>query len=306
METKIPTLAKADKAKGQASKPAQQAITPPDGWALQSPFGFMAFDATPATPAGRLVRLADVLHWLEKTHSLPRVVALEEMCKAMPPDVVSWLYWVQPTDYAKPVPVDWMWGGRTAAQIEETRKADIAKLIRAASQRELENDRNGRFGATWHFESTGKQITMTPPVPTEPGLPALLKILGKYWKQSRRTRLSTCDILDDPTMTNLVNLAIRLDKAAALWGYGQILRAVDSEPSTFVDLVKLRESKPRSTWTETERKILKTEVDKRINQPGHRKDIAAALQMTPTRIGQLIDPNWQPKRRPANLRSVRA
>jgi hypothetical protein len=213
---------------------------------------------------------------------------------------------VQPTDYAKPVPVDWMWGGRTAAQIEETRKADIAKLIRAASQRELENDRNGRFGATWHFESTGKQITMTPPVPTEPGLPALLKTLGKYWKQSRRTRLSTCDILDDPTMTNLVNLAIRLDKAAALWGYGQILRAVDSEPSTFVDLVKLRESKPRSTWTETERKILKTEVDKRINQPGHRKDIAAALQMTPTRIGQLIDPNWQPKRRPANLRSVRA
>ena len=217
METKIPTLAKADKAKGQASKPAQQAITPPDGWELDSQFGFMAFDAM---PAGRLVRLADVLHWLEKTHSLPRVVALEEMCKAMPPDVVSWLYWVQPTDYAKPVPVDWMWGGRTAAQIEETRKADIAKLIRAASQRELENDRNGRFGATWHFESTGKQITMTPPVPTEPGLPALLKILGKYWKQSRRTRLSTCDILDDPTMTNLVNLAIRLDKAAALWGYG--------------------------------------------------------------------------------------
>jgi hypothetical protein len=26
--------------------------------------------------------------------------------------------------------------------------------------------------------------------------------------------------LDDPAMTNLVNLAIPLDKAAALWGYG--------------------------------------------------------------------------------------
>lgn len=304
METKVPTLAKADKAKGLASKPAPQAITPPDGWVLQSPFGFMRVDAT---PAGLLVRLADVLHWLEKTHSLPRVVALEEMCKAMPPDVVSWLYWVQPADYAKPVPVGFMWGYKTAAQIEVKRKADIADGIQKGLQREFENARNGRFGATWHFESTSKQITMTPPEPTEPGLPTLLKILRKWWIHPKFKRHSTCDILDDPAMTNLVNLAIRLDKAAALWGYGQILRAVDSEPSTFVDLVKLREAKPRSTWTETERKILKTEVNKRINQPGHRKDIAAALQMTPTRIGQLIDTNWQPKRRPAaNLRSVRA
>lgn len=260
-----------------------------------------------ATPAGLLVRLADVLHWLEKTHSLPRVVALEEMCKAMPPDVVSWLYWVQPGDYAKPVPVEWMWGGRTAAQIEAKRKADIADSTRKGLQRERENQRNGRFDATWHFESIGKQITMTPPEPTEPGLPALLKILGKYWKQSRRTRLSTCDILDDPTMTNLVNLAIRLDKAAAIWGYGQILRAVDSEPSTFVDLVKLRKAKPGSPWTAAQLQIVRAEVANRITQPGHREAIAKALSVTPSRIGQLIDPNWQPKRRPAaNLRSVNA
>jgi hypothetical protein len=304
VQTKIPTLAKADKAKGQASKPAQQAITPPDGWALQSPFGFMRVDAT---PAGLLVRLADVLHWLENTRSLPRVVALEEMCKAMPPDVVTWLYWVQPTDYAKPVPVDWMWGGRTAAQIEERRKADIADSIQKGLQRELENARNGRFGATFHFESTGKQITMTPPEPTEPGLPALLKILRKWWIHPKFKRHSTCDILDDPAMTNLVNLAIRLDKAAALWGYGQILRAVDSEPSTFVDLVKLREAKPGSQWTAAQRQILRTEVANRITQPGHREAIAEALSVTPSRIGQLIDPNWQPKRRPAaNLRSVNA
>lgn len=302
MEAKIPTLAKADKAKGQASKPAQQAITPPDGWELESRFGFMAFDDT---PAGRLVRLADVLHWLGKTRSLPRIVALEEMCKAMPLDVVSWLYWVQPGDYAKPMPVGFMWSYKTAAQIEERRKADIAASIEKGLQRERENAANGGYGATWFFES-GKIRTGTPE-PTEPGLPALLKTLRCYWTPPKRLKPATCDILDDPKLNGLVNLAIRLDKAAALWGYGQILRAVDSEPSTFVDLVKLRESKPRSTWTETERKILKTEVDKRINQPGHRKDIAAALQMTPSRISQLIDPNWQPKRRPAaNLRSVRA
>ena len=108
-------------------------------------------------------------------------------------------------------------------------------------------------------------------------------------------------------MINLVNLAIRLDKAAALWGYGQILRAVDSEPSTFVDLVKLREAKPGSPWTAAQRQILRTEVDNRITQPGHREAIAKAFGVTPSRIGQLIDPNWQPKRRPAaNLRSVNA
>ena len=258
-----------------------------------------------ASPAGLLVRLADVLHWLEKTRSLPRVAALEEMCKAMPPDVVSWLYWVQPGDYAKPVPVGFMWGYKTAAQIEERRKADIADSIRDGLQRERENQRNGRLGATWRFES-GKIRTDTPE-PTEPGLPALLKTLRHYWTPPKRLNPATCDILDNPKSDGLVNLAIRLDKAAALWGYGQILRAVDSEPSTFVDLVKLREAKPGSPWTAAQRQILRTEVDNRITQPGHREAIAEALSVTPSRIGQLIDPNWQPKRRPAaNLRSVNA
>jgi hypothetical protein len=206
-----------EKSKGKASKQAQQAINPPDGWALQSPFGYMRVDAT---PAGLLVRLADVLHWLEKTNSLPRVAALEEMCKVMPPDVVTWLYWVQPTDYAKPVPLGYMWGYRTAEQIDVERKADINARIQRAWQREHELARNGMFGATSWFKSVGKPTAIAPPEPTEPGLPALVKILGKYWKLSRRTRHSTCDILDDPTMASLVNLAIPLDRAAAIWGYG--------------------------------------------------------------------------------------
>lgn len=302
METKIPTLAKADKAKGQTSKPAQQAVTPPDGWALQSPFGFMRYDAT---PAGLLVRLADVLHWLESTRSLPRVAALETLCEAMPLDVVSWLYWVRPTDYAQPVPVNFMFGWMTAAQIEAKRQADIADSIRRGLQRERENQSNGRFGATWHFQSADRKITAILPEPTEPGRPALLKLIRHCWVHSKRTPLSTCDILDDPKMRNLVNLAIRLDKAAAIWGYGQILRAVDSEPSTFVDLVILRKAKPGSPWTAGQRQIVKTEVADRITQPGHREAIAQALSVTPSRIGQLIDPNWHPKRRPAaNLRSV--
>ena len=257
----------------------------------------MAFDATPAGRLVRLVRLADLLHWLEKTHSLPRVVALEEMCKAMPPDVVSWLYWVQPGDYAKPVPVEFMWGYKTAAQIEERRKAEIADSIHKGLQRELKNARSGgRYGGGWSFES-GKIRTGTPE-PTEPGLPALLKTLRHYWTPPKRLNPATCDILDDPKLVGLVNLAIRLDKAAALWGYGQILRAVDSEPSTFVDLVKLREAKPGSPWTAAQRQILRTEIDNRITQPGHRKDIAAALDVSVSFVGDLINPNKQPKRKP--------
>ncbi|MDO8263720.1 MAG: hypothetical protein Q7T21_10915 [Gallionella sp.] len=287
----------------QAIKPAPQVIEPPDGWELHSPFGYMRCDPTHTGP---LVRLADVLHWLESTRSLPRVAALEALCEAMPPDVVSWLYWVRPTDYAKPVPVNFMFGFMTAAQIEAKRQADITDRIRRGLQRERENQSNGRFGATWRFESAGRKITTILPEPTEPGRPALLKLIRHCWVHSKRTPLSTCDILDDPKMHNVVNLAIRLDKAAALWGYGQILRAVDSEPSTFAELVTLRKAKPGSTWTKTARQIISTEVASRITQPGHRKAIAEALQVTPSRIGQLIDQNWQPKRRPAaNLQSVK-
>lgn len=290
MKTQKSLLAKADK----AAEAERQTISPPDGWALQSPFGYMRYDAT---PAGLLVRVAEVLRWLEKAHPLPRVAALKAMCEAMPPDVVNSLFWLRHNDYAKAVPGSFRWGFATAAQIEAKRKADTANRIFRDLKRKRDYPNADIVFVTPKIKPT--------PCATEPGLPALLKILGKYWKQSPRT--STCDILDDPAISVLSTLAVPLAKAAELWGYGQILRAVDSEPSTFVDLVKLRKSKPRSTWTETERKILKTEVDKRINQPGHRKDIAAALQMTPTRIGQLIDPNWQSKRRPAaNLRSVRA
>jgi hypothetical protein len=300
VKAKTSTLAIAGKPKAHPIKPSNQAIALPDGWALHSPFGFMGIDAT---PAGRLVRLADVLHWLEKSRSLPRVAALAVLCEAMPREVVSWLYWVRPSDYAKPVPVDWMWGYMTAAQIEAKRQADEWAGMRSVMARERKFDRWGESPSRWHIE--GGKISFATPQPTEPGKPALLKILRKWWVHPKYKKLSTCDILDDPAMTNLVNLAIQLDKAAALWGYGEILKAVDSEPSTFVELVALRKAKPRLQWTDTARKIVKAEVDHRFNQPGHRKAIAEALDLSPTRIGQLIDPNRQPKRKPAaNLRSV--
>ena len=205
MKTQKSRLAKADK----AAEAERQTISPPDGWALQSPFGYMRYDAT---PAGLLVRVAEVLRWLEKAHSLPRVAALKAMCEAMPPDVVNSLFWLRHNDYAKAVPGSFMWGFATAAQIEAKRKADTENRIFRDLKRKRDYPNADIVFVTPKIKPT--------PCATEPGLPALLKILGKYWKQSRRTRLSTCDILDDPTTTNLVNLAIRLDKAAALWGYG--------------------------------------------------------------------------------------
>ena len=55
-------------------KPRPGAIGPPEDWQLQSPFGFMRFDSS---PAGQVVRLADVLRWLEESRSLPRQAALK-------------------------------------------------------------------------------------------------------------------------------------------------------------------------------------------------------------------------------------
>ena len=53
-------------------------------------------------------------------------------------------------------------------------------------------------------------------------------------------RDSTCDVLDDPKAFRPNSLAIRLDKAGELWGYGRAVQSsvADAQPSTWADLVQ--------------------------------------------------------------------
>lgn len=85
-------------------------LQPPGGreWKPRNELGqFMRFKPG---EGGRLVRLADVMRWLEETMS--RESALKALCDELPPDVMNCLYKVEKTKEPIPVPVDAMFGYR--------------------------------------------------------------------------------------------------------------------------------------------------------------------------------------------------
>lgn len=287
------------KAEARAVAPLAPQTEPPGSWQLNTAFGYMACDKS---PAGRLVRLADVLRWIESTQSIPRVEALDVLCEAMPPEIMQGLHWVQPGNYSKPVPVDYGFGYKSATQI----KKDVAQANHAAIQRALKTNQNtwGGFRSEFCFQSG--RIAYKPPEPTEPGLPALLKALNRSWSSLKFNRAATVDILDDPRVSSLTQLAITLEKAAEIWGYGRVLATVDSTPQTFSELVTFRKANPGSPWFQNQRDILKTEVKSRTGQYGARAGIAAEFGFSVSRVGDLINEKFESKRvQPLQLKSVK-
>lgn len=289
------------KTRVQAIHPTLTTTETPGDWRLNTSFGHMACDKT---PAGRLVRLADVLRWIESTQLVPRVEALQVFCEAIPPDIMQWLYWIQPGDYAKPVPLDHGFGYKSAERI----KKDEAAATQAAIQREWQHI--GRYSDGFaspgrFFQSNGGQVTASPIIPTEPGLPALLKALNRSWSTLKFNRAATVDILDEPRIPQLTPLAITLEKAAALWGYGHVLTPVASTPETFAELVAFRKANTGTPWVQDQREILRREVAARVGQTGIRKEIAAALGISVSFVGGLLAKKYESKRAQSpQLRSV--
>ena len=212
-------------AKVQAIRPAPKTIEPPEGWVLNSAFGFMRFDNT---PAGVLVRLADVVRWLESSQSLPREKALETLCNALTPEAMQWLYWVDKTQYAKPVPADYMWGYMTAAQIEAQKYSQRqADLQRAHEDAQMSW---GEFRGSQSAHIQAGKISFSKPDPTEPGLPAFLKAIRACWSRPKFNQAATVDILEDTRPPYLATAAMRLDKAFELWGYGRDASTTSEAP----------------------------------------------------------------------------
>lgn len=206
--------------------PAGVRVQPPADWRLEGDFGHMAFEAG---EAGRLVRMADVLRWLQSSREIPRSDALEVLCDAMPAAVMGWLYWVRETAFAAPVPPTFTFGHLTTEQIADRKVKDRQNAIQAGLERERQF---GRFGARPTMQ--GGLISLGNPEPTEPGLPALLKYLRVWWVLSKR-RGASCDVLDDLKIRHATTLAIRLDKAHALWGYGSTATDMKADDMTKIE-----------------------------------------------------------------------
>ena len=245
-------------------------INPPDGWQLNSSFGYMGVDNT---SAGRLVRLADVLRWVEASTSLDRDSALQSLCDAMPLDVMAWLYKVQQGKRAEPVAPDALFGYPTA------------EAIAIASQKARQDAQQGRWEneqRTWDGFRSGLAVrygkitnTTKPQEATEPGRAALLKLLRASWPYIRRKRAATVDVLDEPrSMLNA--LAIPFSQAHAHWSWGSVAEVVplhavpkvDAEPTTWAGLVAFRRKKPSTTWTVTQKNALSAEFAIRNKVPG--------------------------------------
>lgn len=269
----------------QSLKPATQAMELPESWQQKSAFGFLGFDLT---PAGRLVRLADVLRWLgDHPNPLPHPMALTALCDAMPPDAMQWLYELDRNGgYAIPVPTDYMFGYQTAAQI------DAANVDAASWEHEAKKGDRWLGGRT-RFEA-GK-LTTTPATPTEPGLPALLRYIKAMWANE--------GFKDEPMKNRKKKspsyLAIPLEKAAEHWGWGCGAQVVTLHtvpqsamlPTTWAELVRYRKENPGHSWTQDMRRILCAE-EKRRNEAGHsgvRKSMADELgDMTSSGLGDQI------------------
>lgn len=200
---------------GAAQAPSFQ---PPAEWMQETQFGTMRWCEG---PTGMVVRLVDVLRWLQQTdpRKLARPGAVEALCDRLTPAAMQWLYQVEPGRYARSLPEDWAFG--------------------YASPTDIEGPEPGAGGPRYRVRrsiAAGRSLERLPPSATtgrrhvetcEPGFPALLKAL-QDWPLRVMPAGKGGDVLDyqGKGESPLVRVAIRLDKAAQLWGYG---RAVDAE-----------------------------------------------------------------------------
>lgn len=221
-----------------------QRAEPPPGWVVDSPYGHLRCDAT---PAGRLVRLADVVLWLMGSpKELPRKAAIEAVCSALTPELYGRLYMLRKADYAQPVGVDCMWGYQTDAQYRE----GVERQAQDHRQKQFEDDQRsawrGGFGTPRpsllqaRQARTGEPASSPPAyVAPAPGLPALIACI-KY-RLTKPHRIPEKDSLRNPS-EYLAGLAIPINQAHATWGYGVVhqlrsLRPTDkaAEPVQWVE-----------------------------------------------------------------------
>lgn len=288
-----------------ALKPAPAMVQPPEGWVLKGEFGHMAFEAG---ELGRLVRLADVLKWLESSSEIPRSDALQLLCDLMPAEVMGWLYWLRPGLYAIPVAANCTFGYATAAQIEEQKATARQNALEAARRED-----GYRWGGSPRFLVVNGKITTKYPEPTEPGLPALLKRLQR-WRALSTRRGATVDVLDDPKTHYATTLAIRLDKAHELWRYGrlvgqaQAVEVAEAEPATWAQLVSLRQRRAGSVWSVTQKGLIaeeKARRDKVVGATGTAKAMALELGISVTALnGHIRSAKEAGKRAGANHRAA--
>jgi hypothetical protein len=272
---------------------------PAAGWVANSDHGFAGgFD-----DAGQhvdLVRLSDLIRWLEDAKRIPRSEAIQAVIDALPSDVMAWLYKITPEKRAVLVDANATFGQPTAESIAKAKEQKRQETL----QRQWESSNNSFATSDWMVRDR-LGLTSTTPIaqaevtPVEPGRPALLQYLGK-WVSFRPVRVLNGVQVDtlDWEKGILTYLAIPHAMAYTLFGWGTVDLAefnsvsedAPAQPKTYADLKRLYKAGRVPPWTPAMRKLLAQE-EKRKKDAGHtgiRAAMAVDFGMTSSAIGQQI------------------
>lgn len=209
--------------KGPAMPPEVPEVLPPDGWVKRSPLGFLGY------AGGDLARLGDVLVWMERTKGLPRAVAVRELVRDMPEDVMASLYYISRADefggerYADLMPPDSTFSGLGSLPSPPWRSEQEHQTALEAVR--LARNPNAKTGRA-----------------------ALAECL-KRWATA--PVMEQTDPVNNPTH-HVARLAVPMAKAYQWWGYGQLAAPAgadteaDSEPdvSTWEKVVAFNSDRP--------------------------------------------------------------
>ena len=204
-------------------------VEPPERWQQDSKLGFLGRDST---KAGRLVRVADLVRWVQSARGVPRALAVDLVCAAIQRDVMSSLYVLSNTaGYAEPVGNEDMYGWLTCAQAK-TKQASINEGAKQSAYAAYVS-RGGQDGIKLDAaRAYGYSESPPPESYSEPGWPALVKRMRADWtspKLSIRAKRSTgveVDSLDDER-SPVARVAILVAKANELFGYGASVTRCD-------------------------------------------------------------------------------
>jgi hypothetical protein len=196
-------------------------------------FGFRGLDNT---PAGRVVRLGDVVRWLQKSKPCPEGEALALVLDRLTPAHMHALceldHGLRPM-YAKALDA----AGRFNCPTQDKLNGAWAKRQQLASGHvsgsrsswvtmggELGNTPADRRGFGVHIVVPKPGTPGGPGVAVEAGLPALLASIAKDWKAPFAKNRQGVVNIDAPDVW-ASRLAIRLNVAHALWSCGQPIAA---------------------------------------------------------------------------------
>jgi hypothetical protein len=269
-------------------------VTPLPGWAVECEHGHQASDGT---PAGRLVRLATVVQWLQESQSLPRVSAVELLCSKLDERALGALHVIQSGRFAARLPQDSLFGFRKPKPVQTSARHPAAPSFVVPSFLATYADRP-------RFNKAPKSNTAKPAQPeVSPGLPALLARLSIEWGARAAPKQCRVDPLND-TRTLSAFLAVPMTLAHDLWGWGVVSVPADGAQTplvgaslpdkvdTYVDLLRVRAAAPGAKWLPDMLRALQAEEQSRQRRPGAkgvRAELARELGLQSVqRVGQLL------------------